>query len=139
MLALWPLAVTAMAMAPPCGLRVCKNSVCRKAGSQDTLETLFALASTSDEANALAAGAASTASLAAVQASFAASRIEPSGCLTKCGLGPNCVTTDGGPEDIFHDVYKPATCVALLEHVGVSVPEEATRAWVRMRRGIPET
>ena len=113
---------------PAPGIRTCQNKACKKAGAADTLETLFTLASASREASA---GAQAESSLAAVQSAFAASRVEASGCLGKCGSGPNCVSTEGGPEDIFHDVYKPAACTALLEEIGVHVPEAAQKAWLR--------
>ena len=109
------------------GIRVCKNTACKKDGAQDTLESLFYLASTSEQANGNVefTGAACS----AMQASFAASRVQASGCLGQCGTGPNCATTDS--DDLFFDVYKPASCVALLKHVGVDVPDAAQRAWLR--------
>ena len=134
MAALVAVALSLALTVPPPGLRVCKNTACKKSGSADTLETLFFLASTSSEANenaakAAAAHGASSPALAALQASFAASRVEASGCLGKCGSGPNCAATDS--EELFHDVYKPKSCVALLAHVDISVPEAAQRAWLR--------
>ena len=128
--ALLPTAAAFSTTTPPSGLRVCKNVACKKAGSLDTLDSLFALATTSDEANAAASR--SGGSLVALQAAFAASRIQSAGCLEGCGNGPNVVTTDAtGPEDVFHDVYKPASCVALLEHIGIHVPDAAKKAWLR--------
>ena len=50
--ALLPTAAAFSTTTPPSGLRVCKNVACKKAGSLDTLDSLFALATTSDEANA---------------------------------------------------------------------------------------
>ena len=114
--------------ADPIGLRICKNSVCRKAGSADTLDSLFALAATSDQANSNQNG---EVVLATLQEAFAASHVQACGCLGGCGSGPNVVTTDGGPSDVFHNVYKPSSCAALLDHVGVTVPEAAQRAWLR--------
>jgi hypothetical protein len=43
-------------------------------------------------------------------------------------MGPNVAATDG---EVFHDVYKPASCVALLAHAGITTPEPARAAWLR--------
>jgi hypothetical protein len=58
------------------GLRVCKHTACKKAGSLETYDALLALASTSDEANARSAPGST---LSALQASFAASRVQAAG------------------------------------------------------------
>ncbi len=102
-------------------LRVCTNTVCRKAGSQDTLDMLTALA-------ACAAPTAPGAVAADCQRAFAAESVQSCGCLGGCGRGPNCVGED---DEIYYDVYKPKSGVALLlEELKIDVPDEATRAWL---------
>ena len=113
---------------PPAAVRVCKNTACKKSGSQDTLDALFHLASASKQATDAAAENTAVA-CATTQAAFAARCVEASGCLGKCGSGPNCCTTTS--DILYHDVYKPASCVALLDVVGVDVPEPAQKAWLR--------
>ena len=113
----------------PVGIRVCTSKARKKAGSFDTLDALHALAATSEESAQAASAAGPPATLAAMQAAFGASRVEACGCLGSCGRGPNCATSDG--DDVFYDVYKPATAVALLEHIGLTVPAEAQKAWLR--------
>jgi hypothetical protein len=96
------------------------------------LETFLALASVSDEANLHAESLSGGQSLAEAQASFAAARVESSGCLGKCGSGPNCVSCDEiSCDDVFRGVYKPASAAAILDHIGVHVPDTAVKAWVR--------
>ena len=114
-------------------VRVCTNTACEKAGSTDVLEGLHILASVSEEANQAASKAASTksvASLAAMQAAFAAARVDSCGCLGGCGSGPNCVAATED-EEVFYDVYKPASQSALLEAAGLHVPDAATKGWLR--------
>ena len=129
LLCLLPLAygVTVGTSGTSAGLLVCKNKPCKKSGALDTFDSLFALATASEQANAKSSPSVAQASL---QASFAAARIASSGCLAHCGSGPNCAV-DNAPEDVLHDVYKPASCVALLSHVGIDVPEAAQKAWLR--------
>ena len=134
---------SAVQLRAPC-VRVCTNTACRKAGSRDTLDLLRGLASATAQA-ADAAEAMSTAPLATVQAAYGASVVEACGCLGGCGSGPNCVVeTADGESELFRDVYKPKSAVALLEHAGLSVPDAAGRAWLRrmyamrsMRRNDP--
>ena len=112
---------------------IIKSMAAKKAGSSDTLETLHILAAVSDEANAAAAQAAGHTSIATLQQVFATSRVGATGCLGGCGNGPNCVDVDaeGNTGEVFFDVYKPASATALLEHVGLHVPEPAVKAWLR--------
>ena len=118
----------AAALVPPIGLRVCTNTACRKAGSQDTYELIAALASTAEQV-----AVPPRTSLSACQAAFAATRVQRCGCLGGCGSGPNVATTDDtdAADGIFRDVYKPASAAALLAHIGVHVPDEAVKAWLR--------
>lgn len=120
------LATTATGL--PTGVRVCTNTACKKAGSADTLLSLRILASCADEASA-AAEAGLT--LSTVQAAFGASHVDSCGCLGGCGSGPNCVLIGSEVEDVLHDVYKPKSAVALLSMIGLTVPEPATKAWLR--------
>ena len=125
------LAATAcVASAAAFSVRVCTNTACKKGGSLDTLEGLRELASTSEEANH-AATLQEGVSLAATQAAFAASRVETTGCLGGCGSGPNCCMTAASKEQIYYDVYKPKSLTALLEAAGLTVPDAATKAWLR--------
>lgn len=120
----------ALVTSSPAGVKVCTNKACKKGGSSDTLETLHFLASVSEEAT-LAAASQSQAvvSLTAQQSSYGATHVSACGCLGGCGSGPNCVAV--ASEEIFHDVYKPASCAALLAHTGIHVPDAAVKAWVR--------
>ena len=111
-------------------LRVCTNTACRKAGSKDTLEGLHALASTASTARAAPAVDARVPAAATVQFAFASARVKSCGCLGGCGRGPNVVDEASG--EVYHDVYKPASAVSLLEEVeGLHVPEAAARAWLK--------
>lgn len=102
-------------------LKVCTHKTCRKAGSPATLRLLRELASTAapvpEEEQPLSA--------ALLQEAFASACVESCGCLGGCGAGPN-VATDS---EVFHDVYKPISALALLnEELGLSVPDEAAAA-----------
>lgn len=124
------LTTAAIVTPSPVGVKVCTNKACKKAGSSDTLETLHFLASTSAEANLAAAAPSQTAvSLTAQQSGYGAKCVSACGCLGGCGSGPNCLASAN--EGIFHDVYKPASCAALLAHTGIHVPDAAVKAWVR--------
>ena len=112
-------------VAPAVTLRVCTNTACKKAGSRDTLETFRILAASSDQAIKSSNNAFGAFTL---QQAFSASKVDSCGCLGGCGNGPNCVTD---MEEIFYDVYKPKSCVAMLEAEGITVPDVATKAWLK--------
>ena len=90
-------------------MRVCTNKACRKAGSLDTLGLLQGLASTVPPPPETPQGLAA----ATLQQAFAHSKIEQCGCLGGCGSGPNTVAEHTG--QVFYDVYKPVTALALLQ------------------------
>ena len=106
-------------------LRVCTNTACKKAGSRDSLETFRVLAACANEALMSTDAILDTVVL---QQAFSATKVDSCGCLGNCGKGPN-VVTEGG--EVFYDVHKPATCVALLQEEGITVPESATKAWLK--------
>ena len=105
-------------------LRVCTSRTCRKAGSHTTLALLRDLAST-----AAPDGVGAATSAAVVQQAFAAAKVESCGCLGGCGNGPNVVHDHTG--EVFNDVHKPRSGVALLHEVGVEVADEAAQACVK--------
>ncbi len=104
-------------------LRVCTSKTCRKAGSHTTLAMLRDLASTAAPESRTGTSA------AMVQRAFAAAKVETCGCLGGCGNGPNVVNDVMG--EVFNDVYKPRSGVALLREVGVDVADEAAQACVK--------
>jgi len=106
-------------------LRVCTSTACKKAGSRDSLETFRVLTACANEALINNDAMLDTVML---QQAFSATKVDSCGCLGNCGKGPN-VVSEGG--EVFNDVHKPATCVALLQEEGITVPESATKAWVK--------
>mmetsp|Transcript_5048 Transcript_5048/g.13302 ORF Transcript_5048/g.13302 Transcript_5048/m.13302 type:complete len:212 (+) Transcript_5048:34-669(+) len=120
-----PLAVIALILSSVDGLRVCTNTACKTAGSRDTLLTAQIFAACSNEAFA---SAHSDIEAAVLQQAFSASKIESCGCLGGCGRGPNVVSEQ---EEIFYDVYKPKSVVALLQQEGITVPQAALSAWLK--------
>ena len=130
-LPVYGLLMTALIPRPP-GVSVCTNTACKKGGSMDTLLTLRVLAACSRQASeAQTTSSQGRVALATLQEAFAATRVDTCGCLGGCGSGPNCYLTDAGIDEVLHDVYKPKSAVALLEAVGLDVPEPAVKAWLR--------
>jgi hypothetical protein len=119
----------ALALAPSFSLHVCGNKACRKDGASDTFGMLHTLASTAAELDETC----DEEVVVDVQAQFAASHVVRCGCLGSCGRGPNVGLQDSsGGSSIIHDVYKPASAMALLtKELGLQVPEEAGRAYLR--------
>ena len=116
------LAPAACALEAAARLRVCTNTACRKAGSQDVLLMLRTLAAVSEESPTSGIGPA-----AANQEAFGASHVEGCGCLGGCGNGPNCYSV--GSDQVFYDVFKPSTGVRLLEdELQLTVPPAAAKA-----------
>jgi len=106
-------------------LRVCTNTACKKSGSREVLEGAQLLAACAPQALAKASDSLDVFTL---QQAFSAAKVASCGCLGGCGSGPNCVSESG---EIFYDVFKPSAAVALLELEGVSVPDAATKAWLK--------
>ena len=106
-------------------IHVCTNKACKRAGSLDTLALLRALASTTPLPSTTADIAAAT-----LQQTHAMSKIEACGCLGGCGNGPNVVATHTG--QVFYDVYKPITALALVqEELGLEVPDVAANVYLK--------
>lgn len=106
---------------------VCKHKMCKKDGSEETIATMKALASTHRGIAEMKGAAGEKAEQ--FQRKFADRFVESSHCYGSCGSGPNVMDTNTGR--MFKDVYKPATAAAVLEvALGLDIPDKAVEAWV---------
>jgi (2Fe-2S) ferredoxin len=107
---------------------VCENKSCRKTGSPETVTMMRALASTHTGIEKMYAAEIAELSAADIQKNFAKLNVEKTGCLGRCGAGPNVVSMTTG--QVFRGVHEPALAVAILEEaLGLDIPDVAEKAY----------
>lgn len=117
----------------PATLAVCTNKACRKTRSFDTLALLRALASTHSGIASINSGNSLTSDMTAgdIQEKFAQERIQETGCLDHCGMGPNVVSS--ASKEILRGVKAPEQGAAFLRGImGLDIPEAAVKAYVKL-------
>lgn len=110
-------------------LAMCNNKACKKAGSQDALAMLLALAGTDTSIGKRSDDEERSVAAAELQKNFAKSCIDQTGCLGKCGSGPNVVNTATG--EVYRGVYTPSAATAALEDIGLDIPQAASMAYLK--------
>merc|ERR1740138_1825804 len=109
-------------------LGVCTNRACRKTSSAEVLTMLRMLASTRG-GNIIAGETGADLTAIKVQEKFGKARVEKTGCLGKCGAGPNVVNMASG--EVHRGVWRTSDAVAVLEAIGLEIPIAASLAYTK--------